>query len=544
MSALVISRAWEQNVDGHAKEEVKMSAYRTKPAIAAAILASVSITAWAMQAHAVERGGTITLSIPAPVQTLDPHKVVSHESYPATFHIFSALTRIGRDFGAEPELATSWEPNNAATVWTFHLDENAKFTNGRAVTAEDVKFSLERVLDKTQSPRGYGTIGPIASVRAEDAHTVVIKLRSPYLDLPIDLGGIYPRVVAKENIDEISTRPVGSGPFKLKKYDPAGVTVLERNPAYHIRGEDGQTLPYVDEVRLVPIQEPNSEMAALKTGSIDVMLQLPYDLFETATEDPNIVVGTTASGYHSLILNLASDFPNASHANELKFFKDKRVREAFALIIDREAALALALGGHGVIGNDQPIPPYHVYAHANLPPRTQDIEAAKRLLAAAGVPKGATFNLYTTAGRPGLKEIALAFREMAKKVDLDIRVEVIEVARYWKEFEYKAPFYTDNWGARQTINASVKPFYVTGGSNNTAHLSDLQLDKVLNAAESEVDVVARKALYNRAMEMIADHAVTVIPYFKAYYVAKRANIEGVDAHPMTYMWLDRTWRRK
>ncbi len=92
--------------------------------------------AWA---QSIQRGGALTLSVPGPVSDLDPHKVVSHESYPATFHIFSALTRIGSDFNAEPELAKSWSTNDGGETWIFKLFENAKFHNGRAVTAEDMQ---------------------------------------------------------------------------------------------------------------------------------------------------------------------------------------------------------------------------------------------------------------------------------------------------------------------------------------------------------------------------------------------------------------------
>ena len=103
--------------------------------------------------------------------------------------------------------------------------------------------------------------------------------------------------------------------------------------------------------------------------------------------------------------------------------------------------------------------------------------------------------------------------------------------------------YMDNWGARQTINASIKPFYETGGGNNCAGYSDPALDDVLNRAESEPDFKARKDLYNNAMEMISESAVTIIPYFKGFYIAMNKSIGGVSAHPMTYMWLDRAHRK-
>ena len=493
------------------------------------------------RAQAVTRGGTITLSVPGPVSELDPHKVVSHESYPATFHLYSALTRIGHDFNAEPELAESWSTDDAGETWTFKLFENAKFHSGRPVTAEDVKFSLERVLDEKTSPHGFSAIGPITEVIAKDRHTVVIRLSGPYVDLPVDLGGIYPRIVDRETVDKIATAPNGTGPFKLVTWEPTGNTVLAANKDYHIMGQDGRPIPYIDTLRIVPIKEPTSEFAALQSGAVDVMLQLPFDLIPSAQGDSKLLVSANASGYHSLSLHQKPTFTLPNDNAEL--LKDKRVRQALALAIDRPAILKLAIGGFGTVGNDQPIPPSHVYGHAGLAPRTRDIATAKQLLAEAGVEPGTRMIMHTTTGRPGLMELGLAVREMAKPIGLDIAIDAIDISRYWTDIEYRAPMYTDNWGARQTINASIKPFYETGGGNNCAGYSDPALDEVLNRAESEADFKARKALYNKAMEMVSESAVTIIPYFKGFYIAMNKSIGGVSAHPMTYMWLDRAHRK-
>lgn len=492
------------------------------------------------QPGGVKRGGTIVLAMEGPVRTLDPHKVVGHESYPATFHLFSALTRIGSDMGAEPELAKSWESSKDAMTWTFHLHKNATFHDGSPVTAEDVKFSLERVLDPKECPRGYTTIGPIEEVIAQDKYTVVIKLSKPYLDLPIDLGGIYCRVVKRDNIADINENPIGSGPFKFQSWEAGGPVTLVRNENYFLMGEDGEPIPYVDKFRIVPIEDMNSQLSALRAGDIDVMSTLPYDIIDTADQEPNITIDESASGYHSIHLNLNPSF----YKNEFErtVFNDKRIRQAFAYIMDRKAALAFAIGGYGVLGSDQPIPSYHAYANPSLVPREQNIELAKKLLSEAGIKPGTHFTLYTTAGRPGLKELAVAYKEMAKKADIVIDVEIVEAGRYFADMEYKAPFYVDNWGARQTINGNLKQFYITGGSNNCSNYSNPELDRILIDAESATTFEKRKALYWKAMEIISDEAVSIIPYYKGKFIAFRSNVGGVIAHPMTYMWLDRAWK--
>jgi len=496
-------------------------------------------------AQAVERGGILSLCTSSSVKTLDPHKVVGDESYHATFHIFNTLTRIGPDLTAKPELAESWEHNGDATVWTFHLNKKAKFHNGRPVTAEDVKFSLDRVLDPKQCPRGHSKIGPIREVVVKDQHTVVLKLKKPYLDLPVDLGSVYPRIIAKENLKDINTKPIGSGPFKLKSWQMGGVTTLVRNEDYFLMGEDGKPLPYVDEFRIVPIKENSSQLAAIQSGSVDIMYRLSYDLVPTAKKSPNVtVIGGPALGYQPLVLNLDPVIAKGQDPEKARIFRNKKVRQAFSYIIDRKAMVNIALGGLGSIGNDQPIPPFHAYANKNIKPKQQDIALAKKLLAEAGVKPGTHFKLYTSAGRAGMSEMAVAFQQMAKKAGIVIDVEMIDISRYWTDYEFKAPFITSNWGGRATINASLKPYYYTGGSSNEAHYSNPELDKILDQAESESNLDRRKALYAQAQEIISDACVTLIPYYKNFYSAASPKVQGLKVHPITYLYVDHIWKKK
>ncbi|MDX2512348.1 MAG: ABC transporter substrate-binding protein [Desulfobacterales bacterium] len=496
-------------------------------------------------ALAVERGGILTLCTSSSVKTLDPHKVVGDESYHATFHIFSTLTRIGSDLTAKPELAESWEHTDKAMTWTFHLNNKAKFHNGRPVTADDVKFSLDRVLDPKQSPRGHSKIGPIKEVIVKDKHTVVIKLTKPYLDLPVDLGSVFPRIIAKENLNEINTKPIGSGPFKLTNWQMGGITKLVKNDDYFLMGEDDKPLPYVDEFRIVPIKENSSQLAAIQSGSVDIMYRLSYDLIPTAKKSNKVVViGGPTLGYQPLVLNLDPVIAKGQDEEKMRIFRNAKVREAFAYILDRKAMLNIALGGLGTIGNDQPIPSFHAYANKNIKPKKQDIALAKKLLAEAGVKPGTHFKLYTSAGRAGMSEMAVAFQQMAKKADIVIDVEMIDISRYWTDYDFKAPFIASNWGGRGTINASLKPYYYTGGSSNESHYSNPELDKILDLAESESDFEKRKALYGQVQQIVSDACVTIIPYYKNFYSAATPMVQGLEVHPITYLYVDHIWKKK
>ncbi|NOX14966.1 MAG: ABC transporter substrate-binding protein [Epsilonproteobacteria bacterium] len=494
---------------------------------------------------AIQRGGTLTLSQGAPVKSLDPHKVISGDSYPATFNIFSTLTRITPQLTAEPELATSWSHDAKAIRWTFHLNKKAKFTNGRDVTAQDVKFSLDRVLDKTQSPRGFSKIGPIKEVIVKDKHTVVIVLTKSYLDLPVDLGSVYPRIIAKENLKDINTKPIGSGPFMLKKWTPGGVTVLVRNPHYFLMGKDGKALPYLDTIKIVPIKENTSALAAMEDGSVDMIYRIKFDLIPAVKRDKNLVlVGGTTPGYQPFVLNQNPVIHAGQDAAKARIFRNPKIREAFSYIMNRKALLQIALSGYGSIGNDQPIPPFSPYANKNIKPKKQNIPLAKKLLAEAGVKPGTHFLLYTSAGRVGLVAAATAFQQMAKKAGIIIDIKLIDIATYWSDIEYKVPFMIGNWGGRGTINASLKPYYITGGSSNDSLYSNPELDKLLNQGESESNFKKRKAIYAKAEKIISDAAVTLIPYYKDAYGVVTSKVHGAIFHPLTYWYADKLWKSK
>ena len=107
-------------------------------------------------------------------------------------------------------------------------------------------------------------------------------------------------------------------------------------------------------------------------------------------------------------------------------------------------------------------------------------------------------------------QLAIAFREMAKKADIVIDIEVVDISRYWSDIEFKVPMMTSNLGGRQTINEGIKPYYYTGGGTNESHYSDPELDKILDAVEEETDFQKRKELYNEAQEMISEASADLL----------------------------------
>ena len=227
-------------------------------------------------------------------------------------------------------------------------------------------------------------MGPIDTITAADDHTLVIKLKGPYADLPLQLGNTFARVIAKENLEEISHNPIGSGPFILKEYIPGNKAILVKNPDYFEEG-----LPYLEEVHQIYIKEYAAQVSALTTGEIDIMYFAPSEIIEQLEADPNIEVRITpAPSFQPLVMFV-----------EKSPFDDARVRQALRFALDREAMLEAATGGLGSLGNDTPVGPANPYYNKALPQRTRDVEKAKELLAEAGYEDGVDVTLFTSTGR-------------------------------------------------------------------------------------------------------------------------------------------------
>ena len=483
-------------------------------------------------ALAQKRGGVLKFAVPSVKPGLDPAHTSTGDGYMLTQAIFSNLTRADENLEARPQLARSWEANADASAWTFHLVQGAKFHNGREVTADDVVFTIQRILDPKTASRGAKAIGPIKQVVAKDKYTVVIELEGPYADLPVQLSTQFARIVAKENIDKIEREPIGSGPFKLKEYVPGSKAVLIRNPDYFEKG-----LPYLDEVHQVYLKEYAAQLSALTTGEIHIMYLAPVELIPQLKRDPNLqVLEVTAPSFQPFEL-----FVNK------KPMTDVRVRQALRLAADRKAMMDAATGGHGVLGNDIPIPPYSPFYNKALPQRERDVKRARELLAEAGYKNGLDITLYTSSGRPGMEESAIAYRESAKEAGIRVKIESTDIARLYSEVLRKPPesaLVQINWFGQPTVDGSITPFVFTKSSWNFTEYSNPKVDSLLTEASRTIDVEKRKRLYNEVQKILWEEGPELIPYFRNYVSAIRKTVKNYKLIPLQWVelrdvWLDR-----
>ena len=318
-------------------------------------------------AQAPRRGGTLKLSVDQAVAKLNPLLIRVNPEYMVAELLYSALTRLKPDMTAEPDLAASWSSSPDLLEWTFVLRRGLTFHDGSACNANDVVATFEAILDpKTASPARQN-VGPIAKVRARDNDTVVFNLSAPFADFPVTLAytnaKIVPAAVIKSGLARLDREAIGTGPFKLVSFEPERQIVVARNDAYYDKAR-----PYLDRILIVVYPDSTAESSALISGDTDLVSTTPPTEFARLAKASGVKVLRTPSG----------QFCNVNFGCDQKPFNDVRVRQAFALAVDRTQMVEFVTEGYGTPGNDTPLNSAYRF-NSDLPLKKQDIAQAKKL---------------------------------------------------------------------------------------------------------------------------------------------------------------------
>jgi peptide/nickel transport system substrate-binding protein len=381
---------------------------------------------------------------------------------------------------------------------------------------------MQRILDPATGSRARANIAMVEKIEAVDALTVRFTLNIPYAGFQDIFGERQLRILAKGEIANISTKPVGTGPFRFKSWSPGDRMELEKNPDYYEKG-----LPKLDGVTMRIIPEAAARVAAIESGSIDILWNLPYETIDKFKNHPNVRAdGTSTATWDGVILN-----------NERPPFNDVRVRQALAATIDKEALVELALFGQGA-PTHSPIPPSHPYFNKALGFKKPDIAKAMRLLAEAGLADGFEVTLHVPQEREQRVRLGVAVRDMAKAAGIRINVERVPFASYAASIAGKAQMYVDGYFARPTIDTALYPFYHSTGSWNRQLwlYSNARVDELLDLARRTNDEGKRKAIFDEFQQVVDATVPSIIPYSALHANGVRKEVEGFQTTPM--QWLE------
>jgi len=452
-------------------------------------------------ASAESRGGNLIIGVDQEVIGLDPNVVTSFSSFRRIDLLYNKLVKMDYDFNIVPDLADSWEIPDSLT-YIFHLKEGVKFHNGRELTADDVKFSLERVLDpKTASP-GRSYIAPISDIEVINKYTIKIKLSSPLASFLSGLASNNCSIVPKEEVEKygnLQRDAVGTGPFKLGEWVPDNYMKLVRNPDYFEKG-----FPYLDAVTFRVIPEQTSLLAGIKSGSLDMATINEGSIILQAKKDPNLVVMQIPG------LNLRTFGFN----NTREPFDDVRVRQAIALAIDRDE---IVIAAEFEMAQPSGPLPASVKKWAKpleeLPFSKRNLKKARELLTEAGYPDGFSFNIVTSSSYEGGLAVAQVIQSQLKEIGLRPELEVVEWGIYidrWVKRDFDS-IVELRGGSAEPDRFLYRSLHSTGGVNNWL-FEDEEVDKLLNEGRRLVKYEDRKPIYDKIQVLLSEKMPVIFLY--------------------------------
>jgi peptide/nickel transport system substrate-binding protein len=485
------------------------------------------------------RGGTITYAKEAEVTSLDPHTDYYGISWRIFFMVYDQLLSMGDNFGIEPGLAESWQ-QTSATQYVFNLRKNAKFSNGRPVVAADVVGSLERILDPKTAAFWKTQLGPISKLEADGDHVVRLEVERPHTQLLGALTGasasIIPIAEMKSGKFDPKKTLLGSGPFKVAEHLQDQSWTLERNPYYWRTG-----YPIADKLAILIIPDDSARIAALRDGRADIGVFLRPDTPSLLSGIDNItVVVQGSSNYYRLDFNSIW---------EKSPFRDKRLRQAVNLTIDRPKIVSIALAGNATV--DYPIPAAFSSVHAcrDLPsytiPREERLKKARALVKEAGA-DGIQVNLIASPDEPAFPKIAQVIQEDLAGIGLKVNILQLPTPQWLDAHFVKSQFdFAISWFAGYSDPAMVlswwDPTFAVWNKKFVTY--DPKLGDLLAKIQTIPNGPEREDLFEKACLIIDDQASMIalaskndiIAYRNDLITAKINKIEGyVDT--LKYVW--------
>lgn len=465
--------------------------------------------------------GTLRATLNASLNQLYPAKATIGEEYIYNVLVFSGLVRIDENLKFQGELAERWESSQDLKTWTFHLRKGVKFHHGKELDSGDVVTTFKMIADPKTGSSARTHMDLVESFDAVDKYTVRFNLKIPYAGFAELMVERQMKIVPSDRLDKLSTEPSGTGPFKFKSYTPGDKLELVKHTEYYEKG-----LPKLDGVVFRIMPENAARVAAIESGSVDLVWNLPLESIDKLKESKVLTVDAVPT----------STWDGIVMGNKTKPFDDVRVRRAVLLALDKAQLAQFAVFGHGA-PTHSPISPRHPYFNKQLSLK-QDIPQAKKLLAEAGYPNGFPITLHVPVGRPTRERMAIAVQHMLKQVNIQVEVARMPYNRFQTEVSGKSPFYMDGYFTRPTLDTSTYPWYHTSGSWNTRmwHFSSKRMDELLDRARGTRDEKELAKIYQTFQQYAVEDVPGVIAYVMSFANAYRKNVKGFRTH--SYLWLD------
>jgi len=474
---------------------------------------------------------TIRVAMDVDAGKLDPRLARDTTAYRACNLIYDALVQLDANFQPHPSLATSWETEDSLT-WVFHLRTDVTFSDGTPLTAEDVAFTYQTLIDPNFGAPYRSLYTPIQTIEVVDAQTVKMVLSNAYAPLFSYLDhAIVPKHIAATNPDQLISNPIGSGPFTLARWDKGSKLVLEARDDYW-----GGASNLNIEIVIVP--DATARAQALEAGDLDLIMSplAPQDV-SRLDRDPSIT-GVVMAGVGVTYLNFNCTDPILS---------DVRVRQAIGMLVDQATISGYIYEGMDLPATSILLPSWSAYTDAIRQPQF-GVDAAKARLAEAGWKDTNSDGILDKNGEK-LSIVLSTHTEDANRVQTveylqylfsEVGIDATTSVADWASFSanvYASKHQLALLGWLNLIDpdrATYNQLYSTG-ANNWGKYANPQLDVALDAGRSGLTEAARTQAYRTAATIIASDMPYYIVLYQGYQVFYTPKLVGFEPNARGFL---------
>jgi peptide/nickel transport system substrate-binding protein len=470
-------------------------------------------------------GGTLRVGVYTFKSGLEPYQLreagsLGFAGIPGEF-----LTWSNEKLEVKPWLATSWRANAALTVWTFQIRRGVKFHNGKTLNADDVVASFKQYLSQKDSQLltaiPASLLGPEGVVKT-GPYTVQFRLKAPNNAFPYLVSQtsyqaiIQPAAIAARPGSWVAGKMIGTGPFRLKSYQPERRAELVRFDGYW----GGK--PPLDAVTLIFYAGPQPMVLALRAGQIDLAQQLSPQAVAAFSGNSKFKVLSAPLSSHNMFGMRVDREP----------FRDARVRRAVALTLNRPDIIKRVLLGAGSLGNDSPFWSKFPSTDPSIHQRKQDLELARALLKAAGQ-ENLKFTI-TTHNQADVPDYAQAVQAAGRQAGITIDLEVMTYADYydgtgdyWSNTPWiNRPATITEYGFRGVPNLYMTAAYMSDGQWNASHYKNPAFDAAARTYLGSAEIAAQRKATKKLAGILLRDTPVITAYFLNYVTASSSKVRN------------------
>lgn len=476
-----------------------------------------SSTSTAGSTAAAKTGGTFRLAVAGSgsKDIIDGQNIVGKADQARIVAGWETLLTFDRDYQISDDGLAEEVTAESGDTYVIRVREDIEFHNGKTLDADDVIYSLRRLVDPDLGLFGGAALSSLdpEGLTKVDKRTVRAKLTQEdgtiREALAAYVAGIVPDGYSRDDAEQ-----VGTGPFKLQSFEAGKESVHVRHPNYWREGK-----PYLDQVTITDIDDAAARVNALVAGQVEAVVDVPFAQVAVVQANSSLTLFENEGGGWLPLCMRIDQAP----------FDDVRVRQAFRLIVDRDEMVEQAFSGHARVANDM----YGIFDAAyptDFEQRKQDLDQAKSLLAAAGQ-ENLTVELTTSDQATGMNDMCKVFVQQAKAAGVTVDLKIVDGATFYGDQYLKWTFAPDFWGTRGYLS-QVAAGSLSSSPYNETHWppTDSDFADLYTQAQAETDDTARAEIIRKMYELEYEQGGYIIPAFQNLIDAYSTTVTGFQTN--------------